>query len=116
MKQRFGIFVMLLVILLLVMVAATYRTSPLSGTAFRPTVLTSADTTLTIPEGYKANQTLLVNDGTGRCYVNFSDTAINTATDFFVEPNESVPLNVPWSKMHLKATTASAEMRIVASY
>ncbi len=116
MRNRAWVFAALLVLFLVVMMAAAYRTTPLTGVAFRPTVLTTVDTVLSIPGGYHASQTMIVNDGTGRLYVNFTDTAIDTATDFFVEPAESVPTNIPWSKMHLKATGSSSAPRILASY
>ena len=120
MKRRAGVIaftVLLLVGLAALTIAAVYRPQPLAGVAFRPTVLTSADTTLTMPGGYKANTTILVNDGTGRCYFNFTDVAVNTSTDMYVEADEALPpLNVPWNKMHLRAETASATLRIVASY
>lgn len=116
--RRIGILTLaILSILGAVLIAAAYRPQPLAGVTFRPTVLTNADTTLTMPGGYKANTTLLVNDGTGRCYFNFTDTAINTSTDMYVEADEALPpINVPWAKMHLRAESASATLRIVASY
>jgi hypothetical protein len=119
MKRRIGFLVLLALAILagVLFVAASYRDTPLSGVAFRPTVLTSADTTLTMPGGYRANQTLIVNDGAGRCYFNFTDTAVNTTNDMYIEADEALPpINVPWNKMHLRASSASATLRIVASY
>jgi hypothetical protein len=117
MRKLTWLLLIALAVLAVTAVAASWRQFPLSTACFRPTVLTTADTTLSVPGGYKAIQTIIVNDGTGRCYVNFSDVPINTATDMFVEPNEALPaLPTPWSKMHLRAETASANMRILVSY
>lgn len=100
-----------------VAVSAGWREFPLATYVSRPTVLTTADTTITLPAQYKARETWIINDGTGRVYLHFGAGAVNTATDFFLEPSEAIErISIPWSTLSMRAETSSASVRVLVAF
>lgn len=116
MKRRLNVLLLILLIALPA-VAVTPRTQPLSWLVERPTVLTTEQTSYTIPGGHIAQHTWIVNRGTGTLYIKFEDGTINTSTDLYLSSGESFQhLDVPWKTIELLATGASASVELLVTY
>ncbi len=112
------LFIAAILIIAIVSVAAKWRTAPLSGYTPTPyTVLTSADTTVTVPGSYNAVQWVISNDGTGQLYLSFDGTAVDTATDTYIKSGECLAnVNIPFRTLKMKTTGASSTVRVWISY
>lgn len=105
------------VIIAIVLIAATWRITPLTSAVYRGTALTTEQTTITLPGSKNAVETIISNDGTGTLYIKFSAGTINTQTDFYLAAGESIQnINIPWRTLELKAASSSAAYRILVSY
>lgn len=114
--KRLAILLLILLVALPA-VAVTPRTQPVSHLVYRPTVLTTEQTSYTIPGGHIAQHTTITNDGTGTLYIKFADGTINTSNDFYLLPSESLQgIDVPWKTIELLATGSSVNSRILVSY
>jgi len=114
--RRLAILAVILLVALQA-VAVTPRTQPLSWLVERPTVLTTEQTTYTIPGGHIAQHTWIVNRGTGTLYIKFEDGTINTSNDFYLSSGESLQnVDVPWKTIELLATGASASVELLVTY
>lgn len=66
------------------------------ATTFYPLRFTATDTeaSYTVPNRGRTTHLLLVNTGANNIYFAFEDRAVDTATDFYLEPNEPVLLPI----------------------
>lgn len=109
--------IILIIITVLPVVAITPRSQPVSWLVYRPTVLTTEQTSYTIPGGHIAQHTWIVNRGTGTLYIKFEDGTINTSNDFYLSSGESLQnVDVPWKTIELLATGASASVELLVTY
>ena len=115
MKKIFAIVIVISI--LIPVVAAAPRTQPVSAKVFRETVLTTAQTELTVPNQHYAQHTWIVNRGAGTLYVKFESGTIDTAADFYLLTGESLQnIDVPWRTMELLAVTQSCDVEILVTY
>lgn len=115
--KKVSIVLSILVIVVMLTIAATWRTTPLTSACYRGTASTSEQTTITLPGSKNAVQTIISNDGTGTLYIKFTSVTINTNADFYLASGESIQnINIPWRTMELKAASATAAYRILVSY
>ncbi len=115
--KKIVIMLVIVGIILLLTIAATWRYTPLTSVCYRGTASTSAQTTITLPNNRNAVDTIISNDGTGILYIKFSAGTIDTGADFYLASGESLQnINIPWRAMELKAGSSTAAYRILVSY
>ncbi len=115
--KRNLLIILLAFIVLALSIAATYRREySVHIASYRRTVLTSAQTTVTLPD-YFAQEFYIVNRGTGTVYIKWGSGVVNLSTDTKLKSGEATPvMHLPWTTIEMLAETSSAEVEILVGY
>lgn len=118
MKTRHAVILILGIVLAIVAIAAARRRDyPVYAGPYRGTALTTSQTEITLPNDHFAQETIIINRGTGKLYFKFGAGTISTSTDLYVKSGEAWPVTkAPWTTLELLAADSSAEYEISVLY
>lgn len=115
---RYAVILILAVVMAIVAIAAARRRDyPVYAGVYRGSALTTSQTEIILPNDHIAQETIIINRGTGKLYFKYGEGTICTSADLYVKSGEAWPVTkAPWSTLELLAADSSAEYEISVLY
>jgi len=112
------VIIITLIVLVFVSLAATWRrTYPISGMSASYTVLTTAQTTITLPNNFYAQHSWIINRGTSNIAYRFDNLTVVPSECCQLKPGEALQnIDIPFTSISFLAVSQSGSIDLIVSY